>query len=303
MPKPTASLFALFFKCGGILLKLLKSVKALKVGLGAASLASYAWLFTPEFAVILVGALVIHEYGHLRAMKACGIPTKGIFLIPFFGGAAVAEEGFKTRADEAYVALMGPAWGLGTAVIPFALFAIYPSPMLVGVASFIALLNLFNLLPVNPLDGGRATKSIAFSIDSRLGLLMMFAGLLGIFAGMVFLKIALFLLIGFIAMLELSAEWYLNVTKHKHWLEYRKNVEQIEHCLKDSRLSEETKEYLRASLQNKKEIILQRKPTMTSKEIVGYFCLYLYLIIHFIAIIYFAAKVPGAELALKSLME
>lgn len=208
MKQHWGSLLAAIFKVGSIGLKLLKSVKVLKVGMAGASLAAYSWMFTPQFAVVLIAALVVHEYGHLRAMKACGIPTKGIFLIPFFGGVAVAESGFKTRRDESYTAMMGPAWGLGTAIAPCLLYLVYPHPALAGIASFIALMNLFNMLPINPLDGGRTIKSIAFSLDSHLGLAVLMLGMLAIFAGMLFLNIGLFLLIGFIAALELTSEWY-----------------------------------------------------------------------------------------------
>jgi Zn-dependent protease len=263
MRKHLGSLIAAVVKVGGVGLKLLKSVKVLKVGLAGASLAAYSWMFTPQFAVILITALVVHEYGHLRAMHACGIPTKGIFLIPFFGGAAVAEEGFSSRRDESYCAMMGPAWGLGTALLPALICFIYPHPALAGTAAFIALMNLFNMLPINPLDGGRVIKSIAFSIDSRLGVAVLMAGMLAVFAGMLFLNIGLFLLIGFIAALELLSEWY--------------------------------------SLQRKD--LLNTKPRMSSSQILWHFAGYTGLTISFLAVIRWSAETKGAEIALKALAE
>ena len=63
--------------------KLFKSAKVVKAALAGASVAGYAWLFSIEFALMLIACLVVHEYGHVRAMKYFGIKTKGIYLIPF----------------------------------------------------------------------------------------------------------------------------------------------------------------------------------------------------------------------------
>ncbi len=82
---------------GGLALKLLKSAKAVKVALAGASFASYSYLTDWKFAIIILISLVFHEYGHLKAMKKFGLKTKGIYLIPFVGGAAVQAEYCKTR--------------------------------------------------------------------------------------------------------------------------------------------------------------------------------------------------------------
>ncbi|MEC8225811.1 MAG: site-2 protease family protein, partial [Pseudomonadota bacterium] len=72
--------------------KLFKSAKVVKAALAGASVAGYAWLFSIEFALMLIACLVVHEYGHVRAMKYFGIKTKGIYLIPFVGGLAVSDD-------------------------------------------------------------------------------------------------------------------------------------------------------------------------------------------------------------------
>jgi len=86
-------------------------VKAGKLLLALASFAAYTFLFTWQFAVIILGMLVIHEYGHLRCMKHYGMRTRGIYLIPFFGAAAVAGDNFPSRRAEATIALAGPLTG------------------------------------------------------------------------------------------------------------------------------------------------------------------------------------------------
>jgi len=170
---------AFLIKISPILLKFFKSAKVIKVALASGSMLAYSYLFTWEFAVILLGAIVFHEYGHITGMKKCGIQTKGIYLIPFLGGAAVPSENFSTRTQEAYVSLMGPWYGLAL-LLPFLLYGVvFESSLAIGLASFMALLNLFNLVPISPLDGGRVIKSIAFSLNSNFGILVLALGIAG----------------------------------------------------------------------------------------------------------------------------
>ena len=172
-------LIAFLIKISPILLKFFKSAKVIKVALASGSMMAYSYLFTWEFAVILLAAIVFHEYGHITGMKKCGIKTKGIYLIPFLGGAAVPSESFSTRTQEAYVSLMGPWYGLAL-LLPFLFYGVvFESSLAIGLASFMALLNLFNLVPISPLDGGRVIKSIAFSLNSNFGILILALGIVG----------------------------------------------------------------------------------------------------------------------------
>jgi len=172
-------LIAFIIKISPILLKFFKSAKVIKIALASGSMLAYSYLFTWEFAVILLGAIVFHEYGHITGMKKCGIKTKGIYLIPFLGGAAVPSHSFRNRTEEVYVSLMGPWYGL-ILLVPFLVYGvIFESSLAIGLASFMALLNLFNLIPINPLDGGRVIKSIAFSLNSNFGIIILSLGIAG----------------------------------------------------------------------------------------------------------------------------
>ncbi|WKE66410.1 site-2 protease family protein [Gallaecimonas kandeliae] len=144
-------------------LKLFKSASAIKVVLAGASFASYAYLFNWKLALVLIAILVFHEYGHLRAMQRFNIPTKGIYLIPFFGGAAVSSERFKTQWQEVFVAMAGPTAGLLMCLLAWVGWRLSASPWLGAVVSLGAFLNLFNLLPIHPLDGGRVLKAVMAS--------------------------------------------------------------------------------------------------------------------------------------------
>jgi Zn-dependent protease len=152
--------------------------KAVKLLLALASFAAYAWLFTWQFAVIILGALVVHECGHLRCMKHYGMKTRGIYLIPLVGAAAVAEDNFPSRRAEATIALAGPFTGAVLAAGTGLLYFATRNGAFAAAAAWMALVNLFNLLPVVPLDGGRVVKSITCSIGSRTGLVAIIAGML-----------------------------------------------------------------------------------------------------------------------------
>ncbi len=153
-------------------------VKAGKLVLAMASFAAYAFLFTWQFAVIILGMLVIHEGGHLRCMKHYGMRTRGIYLIPLLGAAAVAEDNFPSRRAEATIALAGPLTGALLAAGTGLLYFATRNGAFAAAAAWMALINLFNLLPVMPLDGGRVVKSITCSIGTRTGLAAIIAGML-----------------------------------------------------------------------------------------------------------------------------
>lgn len=172
----------------GIGSKLVKSVKAVKAGLAGASVIAYSWLFSWEFAAILLISLVIHEYGHVWAMRAVGIPTRGFYLIPFVGGAAVPERAFASRLEEQFVALAGPAFGLAQAALLYTLYVGYGHPLLGAAAGWVAVLNLFNMIPITPLDGGRIIKCATMSIGSRTGMAMLLAGILFAVLAMIALR-------------------------------------------------------------------------------------------------------------------
>ena len=192
---------------GSIGLKLFKSAKVIKVLFAAGSLAAYSWLFSIEFAIALILCLVFHEYGHIRAMKYFGFKTKGIYLIPFVGGLAMSDDKINTRWQDVVISIMGPLFGLALSIVSLIGYWITDIEILAGIAVFNALLNLFNLLPVLPLDGGHILKSIAFSMNSKIGLAACTAGAaVGVFVSYHFgLALLGFLLL--IGSLEILFEW------------------------------------------------------------------------------------------------
>jgi Zn-dependent protease len=121
----------------------------------------YSQFFGWPFAVGFVLLILVHEYGHMLAMKQQGIPAGAPVFIPFVG-AVIAMKGRPRDAFvEAVVGIGGPLLGgLGAVGCLVAALAT-GSKFFFALASTGFLLNLFNMLPVSPLDGGRITGAIS----------------------------------------------------------------------------------------------------------------------------------------------
>jgi len=199
---------------GSLALKLVKSAKVIKVVLASVSFVAYGWFFSFQFAAALITCLVFHEYGHIRAMKYFGMKTKGIYLIPFLGGLAVTDEKINTRWQDVVISIMGPTFGLFMSLLCLVVYWLTGSEFFAALATFNALLNLFNLLPILPLDGGHILKSISFSMNSKAGLI---ACVLGAGIG-VFISYSLGLaLLGFLLLIgsvEIVLEWRARFNSH-----------------------------------------------------------------------------------------
>src|SRR5215471_2941130 len=159
----------------GLATKLLQSGKVLKVVLAGVAVSGWTVLYSLPFALALTATLVFHEWGHLRAMRRFGIPTKGMYLIPFVGGIAVGEQA-RTHWEDVYISMMGPVYGLAMTIACYLLYLATSSHLVGLVASVSALVNIFNLLPIHPLDGGRVVKALVFSGRNRWAFMALMAG-------------------------------------------------------------------------------------------------------------------------------
>jgi len=133
---------------------------------GALTFASFFAMFGLSAAMMLIVLILIHELGHVLAMRWAGIPVKGLYFVPFFGGVAVSADRYRSEAERGLVALMGPGFSLLTTIAFLFLAMQGNDPLMRELAYMSALLNGFNLLPIMPLDGGH----IAQALLSRFGL-------------------------------------------------------------------------------------------------------------------------------------
>ncbi len=158
----------------GIMLKsskIIKAFKVLKVAKSAKYLVTvftmllsaivYGWRLGIWFGIGLVVLIFIHEMGHVWAMKRKGYETKAPIFIPLLG-AVIFSPPMKDRDEESYIGFGGPFIGSLGALLCWGLWYIIPGhPELLLILSYIGIyINLFNLLPIRPLDGGRILQSV-----------------------------------------------------------------------------------------------------------------------------------------------
>lgn len=138
------------------------------------SLWAYALFYGWKFAVALVYLIFVHEMGHVVAAKRKGIPTSPAFFIPFVGALISIQKQPRDAATEAYLAYGGPLAGLISFLPAVLLYAYNEDPFWALVIYLGATINLFNLLPVSPLDGGRIVSVLSTKIW-LVGLLILVA--------------------------------------------------------------------------------------------------------------------------------
>lgn len=194
---------------------LIKSAKVLKVIFAGATFASYAYLFTWKFALMVLVAIGFHEAGHVWAMKRMGIKTKGFYFLPFLGGVAIAEEQYKSHGQHAFVSIMGPVWGFVLALATYGVYLATGNPLFAAVTSWMALVNLFNLLPVNPLDGGQLMRCITFSVHGAIGLIFLGLSIIGGAMLAFHFRVGLFAILICAAALDFLGEIFARRSKNK----------------------------------------------------------------------------------------
>jgi Zn-dependent protease len=149
-------------KFGKVALLALPKLKLLTTsGSMLVSVAAYSFIWGWKFALGFVVLLLIHEMGHVIALRREGIPASAPMFIPFLGAVVSAKSLGEDALAEARVGLAGPVLGsIGAAAcIPIA--SATGNDMFTALAFTGFFLNLFNLLPVVPLDGGRAMAAMS----------------------------------------------------------------------------------------------------------------------------------------------
>ena len=161
----------------------LGAIVALVAKFGLASISAlisigvYSLIFGWAFAVGLVALLFLHEMGHAIVMKLKGIPVGGMVFIPMLGAAVFMNRMPRNAKDEAEVGIAGPVAGAVASSV--CLLAALVNPSAPGVWASLAyfgfFMNLFNLIPIVPFDGGR----VLAAIDRRIWIVG-FVGLIAV---------------------------------------------------------------------------------------------------------------------------
>jgi Zn-dependent protease len=121
----------------------------------------YSLLFGWRFAAGLVFLIFVHEMGHVVAAKWLGMPVSAPLFIPFVGAAIIMRQNPRDAWTEALMAYGGPFAGCVGSWICWAIALQLDERWVMAVAAVSFLLNLFNMIPVPPLDGGRICAAVS----------------------------------------------------------------------------------------------------------------------------------------------
>jgi Zn-dependent protease len=113
-----------------------------------------------KFAAGLVLSIYVHEMGHVVALAHFGIKASAPMFIPGLGAVVRLKQYPASPREDARVGLAGPVWGLGAAAATYLLHLATGNAALAAIAQVGAWINLFNLLPVWQLDGGRGFRAM-----------------------------------------------------------------------------------------------------------------------------------------------
>jgi len=121
----------------------------------------YARFYGWQFAVGFVVLIFIHEMGHLIAARFMGLPVSLPLFIPFMGASILMRAMPRNAWMEAVVGIGGPLLGSLGAVAVVSLYYYTGNQIFLVLGYFGFLINLFNLIPIIPLDGGRIVSAIS----------------------------------------------------------------------------------------------------------------------------------------------
>jgi Zn-dependent protease len=161
----------LLWKFKFVVVLLLTKAKFLLLGLTKAStflsmllsMGVYWTAFGWPFAVGLVVSIYVHEMGHVYLLRRYGVKAEAPMFIPGLGAMIRLRQAFTDPRQDALVGLAGPLWGMGAALVALAVGIATGQPIWLAIARLGGWINLFNLIPVWQLDGGRAFRALSRS--------------------------------------------------------------------------------------------------------------------------------------------
>ncbi len=126
-----------------------------------ASFALYWSLWGWRFGLGIVASIYVHEMGHVAALRNFGIKASAPTFIPGLGAMVRMHQHPASPMENARVGLAGPLWGTAAALAAYGIYGMTHMAGFAAIARAGAWINLFNLLPIMPLDGGRGFQALA----------------------------------------------------------------------------------------------------------------------------------------------
>ncbi len=149
------------------------------LSLGLYLLLGYYIFHSFQMLLLITGIVLFHELGHFFAMKFFRYKDLGIFFIPLLGAYVSGSKREVSQKESAIILLAGPLPGIILGIV-FDLIAQSNPDIRIGlirldtVAISLVLLNLINLLPIYPLDGGQLLNRVFLDEEGWIGKIFIF---------------------------------------------------------------------------------------------------------------------------------
>lgn len=143
------------------LLAALKVTKLAPLASMLISSAAYSMIFGWPYAVGMVGLIFVHECGHAVAMKHYNVPFSPMVFVPFMGAVIAMKDHPRNAYQDGVIGLAGPVAGTAAAVALGFAGQSLDSQLMLALADWGYIINLFNLMPVGSMDGGRVLSAVS----------------------------------------------------------------------------------------------------------------------------------------------
>lgn len=146
---------------GKYLLGVLKLTKFASLGSMVLTVGTYSVFFGLPYAAGMVGLILVHETGHVLVMHRFNMPFSPMVFVPFVGASIMMKRAPQDAYEEALIAFGGPVMGSAGALGVAMGASMSDSQLLYALADFGYMINLFNLLPIGMMDGGRICGALS----------------------------------------------------------------------------------------------------------------------------------------------
>ncbi len=160
-----------------------------------------------SFVAMIIPILLIHELGHLIAMKIFGYKNVNMFFIPFFGAAVTGRHYNVAGWKKAIVSLAGPLPSIVLAIVIEIIGFVTTTEWLTKAALLMLIINLLNLLPFLPLDGGWVAHITLFSRSKYLDIGFRVFAILAMFLSTIFIGDKVLMYLGIAMLVGLPTIW------------------------------------------------------------------------------------------------
>ncbi len=183
-----------------------------------------------RFLLVLVGVLIIHEMGHFIAMRNFGYRDVQMFFLPLVGAYVSGQKDEISQKQRSIVILAGPVPGIILGAILYWVSWQFQLEQLELPAQIFLFLNVFNLLPFTPLDGGRLIETLFFARNQiiQIGFMILSTAILVMMA--IYVRNLFLLVIPFFLLMNITGRFRQNRIRKelaKQQIDYQKSFPEL----------------------------------------------------------------------------